>query len=145
MGIESGSNPAEEAARQHEAKMKRQRTVDAKVAGIRNNPGETRSEAEIRAQAEREEDAGESNEKQFPEKPEQLEKYKLDADIRRTLFGYDGGQFDSYEMERELRKSLEKNPSSSTIGTHEFRKDLEDRFFQIWKEWPEFQRSKRNP
>ncbi len=56
MGIESGSNPAEEATKQHEAKMQRQRTVDAKVAGIRNNPGENRSDAEIRAQAEEEAD-----------------------------------------------------------------------------------------
>lgn len=61
MGIESGMHPAEaEAMRAHEAKMERQRLIDAKVAGIRNNPGETRPEAEIRAQAEREADAGES-------------------------------------------------------------------------------------
>lgn len=60
MGFESGAmNPAEaEAMMAHEAKMERQKTIDAKVAGIRNNPGETRSEAEIRAQAEKEADAG---------------------------------------------------------------------------------------
>lgn len=56
MGIESGSNPAEEAAKQHEAKMQRQRTVDAKVEGIQNNPGEMRSKAEIQEQAEQEAD-----------------------------------------------------------------------------------------
>lgn len=58
MGIESGMNPAEaEASEAHEAKMEREKLIDAKVAGIRNNLGETRSEAEIRAQAEEETDA----------------------------------------------------------------------------------------
>lgn len=59
MGIDSVKNPAEEeAAKAHAAKMERQRTVDAKVVGIRNNPGENRSEEEIRAQAEKEADVG---------------------------------------------------------------------------------------
>lgn len=58
MAIESGHNPGEEAARQHAEKMEHQKTIDAKVAGIKSNPGETRSEAEIRAQAERELEQG---------------------------------------------------------------------------------------
>lgn len=59
MGIESGSgSPAEEAARQHEAKMERERQIEAKIAGIKGNPGESRSSAEIRKQAEQELNAG---------------------------------------------------------------------------------------
>lgn len=65
MGIESEMNPAEaEAMVVHKAKMERQRLIDAKVAGIRKNAGETRfqkdsrSDADVRAQAEREVDAG---------------------------------------------------------------------------------------
>lgn len=59
MGIESGMNSAEaEAMKSHEAETKRQKLIDAKIAGIQNNPGETRSENEIRAQAEKEAEAG---------------------------------------------------------------------------------------
>lgn len=53
MGIESGSGvPAAESAKQHEAKMERERQIKAKMEGIKGNPGESRSDAEIRAQAE---------------------------------------------------------------------------------------------
>src|SRR3990167_605339 len=69
MGIESGLNSAKEAAAKvHGEKMERQRIVGAKVAGIRNNLGETRSEAEIRAQAEQEADAGGIHEVPAPSK-----------------------------------------------------------------------------
>ena len=50
MGIESGpGGPAAEAA-----KMERERQIKAKVEGIKGNHGESRSDAEIRAQAEQE-------------------------------------------------------------------------------------------
>jgi len=39
--------PAAEAAKQHEAKMERERQIKAKVEGIKGNPGESRSDAEI--------------------------------------------------------------------------------------------------
>lgn len=55
MGIESGpGGPAAEAAKQHEAKMERERQIKAKMEGIKGNSGESRSDAEIRAQAEQE-------------------------------------------------------------------------------------------
>lgn len=50
-----------ELARQAEAqkeKNEREATVGAKIAGIKGNPGETRSETEIRKQAEEETDSG---------------------------------------------------------------------------------------
>jgi len=55
--------PAAEAAKQHEAKMERERQIKAKVEGIKGNPGESRSDAEIRAQAEQELDQGVQTEK----------------------------------------------------------------------------------
>jgi hypothetical protein len=59
MGIESeAGGPAEEAAKQHEAKIERERQIDTKMKGIRGNVGETRSDVEIRAQAEQELDQG---------------------------------------------------------------------------------------
>jgi len=59
MGIESGpGGPAAEAAKQHEAKMERERQIKAKMEGIKGNAGETRSDAEIRTQAEQELDQG---------------------------------------------------------------------------------------
>lgn len=298
MGIESGAmNPAEaEAMKAHEAKMERQRTVDAKVAGIQSNPGETRSWDKIKAQATQETDAGESiveqqiqpisvesdfvevssgdlgqdgrltrealeraksdaltmkpgklvralidssdcyglnwdihdiaqsalqddcnkevlhaipeikeyiqivqrmielpieygeddieeemkelrnkrqdledeltnliresdgailsarlnqNRKlkefkaeQAKERAKEAEKGKVENEIHSVLGGYRGARFDDRGMIEKLKDSLDKDPSNFAVGTREYRKDLDNRFFQIWDAWPEFENKK---
>ena len=42
----------------------------------------------------------------------------------------------------KLKDSLDKDPSNFAVGTREYRKDLDNRFFQIWDAWPEFENKK---
>lgn len=54
--MESGRNPGEDVAKQFEKEKEREAIILAKIANIRENPGESRSDAEIREQAEMEAD-----------------------------------------------------------------------------------------
>ncbi len=148
-------NPTEEAAAavaaEHAAKMERQKLSDAKTTGIKGNVGETRSDAEIRAQAEKEIDAGQSvfgepsiydelppPESGFWRKDTDAESdlsATIDENIKSFISFLRKGNYDhADELKNKVQAMVKDHPPTDTQDSDKYGEFIRDLIFQADKE-----------
>ena len=108
-------NPAKEASKQHDKKMKRDRKINEKIEAIKANPNEMRSDDEIKAQAEVEVYLEIERDPSRTEPPTKDEIEERARDIVKKYAARDPRTNKAYVLNmsmlmNELRSAMEDNP-----------------------------------